>query len=52
MPTPEGQLTTSQLWSEKSDDVSIELAEAVLKLDDEELVEVLEIEQADDLPEL
>ena len=37
MPTPEGQLTTSQLWSEKPQ---------------EEVVPVVEEEQEDDLPEL
>jgi hypothetical protein len=37
MPTPEGQLTTSQLWSEKPQ---------------EEVAPVVEEEQEDDLPEL
>jgi hypothetical protein len=37
MPTPEGQLTTSQLWSEKPQ---------------EEVAPVVEEEQEDDMPEL
>jgi hypothetical protein len=37
MPTPEGQLTTSQLWTEKPQ---------------EEVAPVIEEEQEDDLPEL
>jgi hypothetical protein len=37
MPTPEGQLTTSQLWSEKPQ---------------EEVAPVVEEEQEDDLPKL
>ena len=51
-PTPEGILTTSEVWVVKPDEDTTEFAEAVLKLDDEKLVEVLEIENEDDLPKL
>jgi hypothetical protein len=51
-PTPDGVLSTSEIWVVKPDEEATEFAEAVLKLDDEKLVEVLEIKQEDDLPKL
>ena len=40
-PTPNGDISTSQIWSEAPAE-EVELAEAVLKLDDEKLVEAVE----------
>ena len=41
MPTPNGDISTSQIWSQAPVE-EVELAEAVLELDDEKLVEVVE----------